>query len=864
MLRVTVASLLARRLRLILTATTIVIGVAFVAGTFILTDSLQGALGPPAAVAAEVIVQPAGAGGGKSTGPARSATLAASLVARIRAVPGVSAAEGLVTAAKVMLIGKDGRPIRHRRAVSELRSFPASQALAAQYTLRSGRPPRRPGDAVLDAATARQLGYRVGDRIGLVTPHGVQTLTITGITGFGGTDSPAAEQVASFDTPTVVLVRAATAQRLAGQPGRFTEIDVRAAAGVPAAALRDRIARLLPPGLAAITGQQAAAQQDAATAIYVGRLRTDLLAFCAMALLVAAFVIANTFSILAAQLSREHALLRVLGASRGQLLRSVLAEAAAVGLAASAAGVGFGILAAIGLRGIISLLGGTLPAGGLAVAPRTAAVALAAGVSVTVASALRPARLAARVAPVRALREPQPGAPRRSLGRLAAALAALCLAAVLVAAGLLSLTSQSTVLVGAGALAGIAALVIAGPLIAGPLAHVLTAPMARDRPMLGRRGVTARLARDNTTANLRRTAATAATLIIGLAVAATALVIAASARASVRDAIGSGSRADLYLDGDITPGLTRSVAARPGVLAVMRVSDPLVAVAGTRARVAGLDPASAPALMNLGVRGGTITALHGDGLVVSASEAARHGWTTGSHVAVNFGQGPPRSLTVAGIFADKRFLGDDYLISITTLFRYMPDQRNVGILLLVRAVPGTGPLTLRAAIAPLLRASPAVTMQTAAQYEQARAADLGDLGHILGLLTALVALTDLIAALGIANALALSLTERTHELGVMRALGLTRHQLAAMIRIESVITCLLGALPGAALGVGAGAALAATLTRGQTGVATISVPLGPLAIVLTLTCLAGLLAAALPARHAARLPIPRAISEQAA
>jgi putative ABC transport system permease protein len=860
MLRVTLASLLARRLRLILTATTIAIGVAFVAGTFILTDSLQRALGIPA-VAAQVVVQPAGAGGGKDSGPATSAALPASLVARIRAVPGVSAAEGLVTAEKVTIIGKDGRQITHRRAPNELRSFPASQALAAQYTLRSGRPPRRPGDAVLDAATARQLGYRIGDSIGVETPYGVQTLTVTGITGFGGADSPPAEQVASFDTPTVVLVSPATAQRLAGLPGRFTEIDARVAAGVTAATIGDRLAKMLPPGLQAITGQQAAAQQDAATAIYLGRLRTDLLAFCAMALLVAAFVIANTFSILTAQLSREHALLRVLGASRGQLLRSVLAEAAAVGLAASAAGVGLGILAAFGLRGIIALLGGILPAGGLAVAPRTAMVALAVGVSVTVVSALRPAALAARVAPIRALREPQPGAPRRSAGRLVAALATLCLAAVLVAAGLAAQTSQSTALIGAGALAGIAALVTAGPLFAGPLAHVITAPIARRQGAAGLHGVTARLAADNTTGNLRRTAATAATLVIGLAVAGAVIVIAASARASVRDSIGGSSRADLYLQGDITPALMRAVAARPGVLALMRVTDPLVEVAGTRTRVAGLDPASSAALVDFGVRSGSITALHGGGLLVSASEAGRHGWTIGSHVTVDFGQRSPRSLTVAGIFTDRRFLGDDYLMPITTLFRDMPDQRNVGILLLVRGVRGTSPRTLVTSIAPLLRAAPAITLQTAAQYEQARAADLGDLGHILGLFTALVALTDLIAALGIANALALSLTERTRELGVMRALGLTRGQLAAMIRIESVITCLLGALPGLALGIGAGAALAATLTRDQTGVATIGVPIGQLAIVLALTCLAGLLAAALPARHAASLPVLRAISE---
>jgi len=861
MLRVTFAGLLARRLRLILTATTIAIGVAFVAGTLILTDSLQRAISVPVstASAAQVVVQPAGTGGGKGGAPAGPA-LPAGLLGRIRAIPAVAAAEGLVTATKVTLIGKDGHPITHARAINEIRSYPTAPALAAQYTITSGRPPQRPGEAVLDAATTRRLGYRIGDPIGVGTLHGIRTLTVTGITGFGGAASPADEQTASFDAPTVLLVQTATAQQLAGLPGRFTQIDAQATRGVPAATLRDRLARMLPPGSEAVTGQQAAAQQAATAAAYLGSLRADLLAFCAIALLVAAFVIANTFSILAAQLGREHALLRVLGASRGQLLRSVLAEGTCVGLVASAIGTGSGILAAFGLRGLITLLGGTLPAGGLAIAPRTVAVALAAGTGVTAISALRPARRAARVAPLRALREALPAGPGRSRARLAAGLTGMSLAAVLVITGLLAHTSLDTALIGAGALAGLAAVVAAGPLIAGPLAHVITAPLARNPSWPVRNATTVRLARDMTTRNPRRTAATAATLVIGLAVAASVSIIAASARASVQDAINSTSRAGLYLTGDISPGITRAIAARPGVLAVMRLDDPLVQVSGTQARVAGIDPAGAPLLLNFRVRSGTLAALHGNELFVSTSQAGHHGWTTGSRVTIDFGQGP-RTLAVTGTFADKRFLGDDYLIPITTLFRDMPDQQGHAGTLLVRAVPGTRSPTLKAAVTPLLLAYPGITAQTPAAYQNTRAADLGDLSHILGLLTALVALTGLIATLGIASTLTLSLTERTRELGLMRALGLTRHQLAAMIRTESVITGLLGALPGTALGIGTGTALAATLTRDQTGVPTVQIPPGQLGAILALTCLVGLLAAVLPARRAARIPVLEAISD---
>src|SRR5262245_9046525 len=248
MLWVTVASLLAHRLRLILTAVAIAIGAALVAGTFILTDSLQGALGATGSAASptRVVVQPAGADGGK--GAHASASLPASLVARIRTAPEVASAEGVVTASKVVLIGKDGRPITHARAVNELQSYPTIGVLAAQYTIQSGHPPRRPGQAMLDAATARSLGYRTGDRIGVSTAAGIRTLTVVGITGFGGADSPADAQVASFDTPTVLVVQTATAQQLTGLSGRFTEIDALAAASVPAATLRTLLTPLLPPG----------------------------------------------------------------------------------------------------------------------------------------------------------------------------------------------------------------------------------------------------------------------------------------------------------------------------------------------------------------------------------------------------------------------------------------------------------------------------------------------------------------------------------------------------------------------------------------------------------------------------------------
>ncbi|MGH3418786.1 MAG: ABC transporter permease, partial [Streptosporangiaceae bacterium] len=301
-------------------------------------------------------------------------------------------------------------------------------------------------------------------------------------------------------------------------------------------------------------------------------------------------------------------------------------------------------------------------------------------------------------------------------------------------------------------------------------------------------------------------------------------------------------------------GLAATVAARPGVLATMRADDPLVRVAGAQGRVAGIDPGAAASLLDVGVRTGSLATLRGDTVFVSTQQAAGHGWRAGSAVAIDFGSGP-RTFLVAGTFADKRFLGDDYLVPITTLFGEMPDQQSQADLLLIKTDPGTSPGSVLAGLRPVLARYPDSTLLTAAQERDARAADLGDLSHVLGLFAAAVALTEILAALGIANAMTLAVAERTAELAVMRALGLTRRQLAAMIRTESAITCLLGAVPGAAVGAAAAAAVAATLTRAQTGAVTIGFSLAQVLAAVAVTCLAALLAGILPARQAGHVTV---------
>jgi putative ABC transport system permease protein len=396
MLEATVQGLLARRGRLALTAVAVLTGVALVTGTLMLTDAVGRSvrrLTAGARAGVDVVVDNADDAG---AGPPRA--IRPDLVAAVAATPGVAAVSPVVVGEKATMVGRDGRPIRHRRASNLVLSWPADPALAAGYTLRQGRPPAGDGEAVLDAATARAGGWRLGDPLGIVGADGARhRFRVVGVTGFAGAPSPAAE-LATFDTPTVAVLATATARRLLGRGDTVDELWVRAAPGVGPDTLRDRIAGLLPAGrLEAVTAATLASRQAGELRGYLDGLRATLLAFAAVALLVGSFIIWNTFSVLVAGRTRELALLRLLGATRGQVLGSVLLEAALVGLAAAAAGVAAGVGAAVGLEALLHGLGDTLPPSAPVLAPRTVLAGLAVGVLVTMAAAAAPARRAARL-----------------------------------------------------------------------------------------------------------------------------------------------------------------------------------------------------------------------------------------------------------------------------------------------------------------------------------------------------------------------------------------------------------------------------------------------------------------------------------
>jgi putative ABC transport system permease protein len=848
LLKVTLKGLLAHRARLLLTTVAVTIGVALVAGTLILTDAVARSVRSSTAGAhagVDVVVDDAD---DASLGPPQA--IGPDTVGAIRATPGVAAAAGVVLGEKLEMVGRDGQPIRHRRAVNLVTSWPDDPLLAAGYTLRQGHPPWSGDQVVLDAATAVSGNWRLGDTLGIVgADGGLHRFRVVGVTGFAGRDSPASE-LDSFEAPTVAVLQRAAAQRLLGRGEEVDEVDLRAAPGVGADELRDRVAAVLPPGrLEAVTAAASAARQADEVRGYVDGLRAVLLVFAAVALLVGGFIIWNTFTVLVGSRTRQIALLRLLGATRRQVLGWVLAEAAVVGLVAAVGGIAAGAGAAVGLRALLRGLGDELPPAGLVLAPRTVLLSLGVGALVTMAAALAPARRASRVTPLRAIREASLSvttAASRTRALVGLAMAAVGGAAV--AAGL-ALHAGSLAPAGLGALALLAGLVLLGPVLAPLLGRAVGLPVTRLA------GLVARLARDNVVRAPRRSAATMGALAVGLTLAAGTGVLAASATRSVDAGVQAASNADLYLEGGLPLTASSRLAVLPEVAAVLPLDTAHVRLGGARVGVEGVDPRAADRMLNLGMRSGSARALDrpGGGVLVSARVASDHGWRLGSIVPVGFSEvGVTRPLPLVGVFGADRLFGSDVILSIDTMERYFPQSRGVADQVLVRAVPGTSPAALRGAVQQVLAPHPQVTVRDRAAYQRERAGDLGDLGGAVGLLTALVLLAGGIATLGIANTLALAVFERTRELGMLRALGMTARQLAAMVAWESVIIAVSGALLGTTLGAGLGAALASAVTTQQAGTATVVLPAGQLLVDLAVASTAGLVAAAVPARGAAR------------
>lgn len=576
-----------------------------------------------------------------------------------------------------------------------------------------------------------------------------------------------------------------------------------------------------------------------------------LVVLAVTALIVGAFMIANTFAIVVAQRTREFATLRALGASGRQVVASVLTEATVVGAVASTVGVFAGVGAAAGLREIAAAFGIVIPDGPLAVAPGSLLTGGAIGLTVAVVAALAPARRASRVAPVVAMREATAPALPPSRRRPVTGLALLIAGAVLLTTG------AAVAAVGAGGLAVAVATVVLAPTFSGQLASMI------GRAFAGRR-VVARLARLNLRRAGRRTAATSTALAIGVAVVTFMAVVATSAKAGIAGGADEVIRAELIVQsarGEMLGGLSPHVHHRasdvPGIAAASRLRFGHWQHEGTTQALTAIEPDTLPLVADLDMVAGDLSALNDGGIVLAPNVAARHGVSVGDHLTMTFSKGGDQQLDVVGIFEadDAWAVSTGYLISLDTYAQLFTE--NVDATVFLKLADGVDAAEVEAQLARTLEEFP-----TAAIYDRAEAtaARTRMLDSMLGLVTVLLLLAVLIALLGITNALAVSIVERTRELGMLRAVGMTRRQVAGMVRTEAALTAAVGALTGTALGM----VMAAATVRALAGTAAVpfTVPAPQLTAYLAVATLGGLVAGLLPGRRAARMDVLGAITAQ--
>jgi putative ABC transport system permease protein len=842
----TIKGLLSHKLRLALTALAIVLGVSFVSGTYVLTDTMNATftqLFKDTTKGTDVVVQTRATFSGADMGDVRD-PVPASLLQQVKAVDGVKAAEGNVSGF-AQFLGKNGKAVTTGGAPTLGVSASESPELSSAFQLRGGRVPHGPNEVAVDARTASKQGFKVGDQVKVLSQGPALPYTVSGIVGFGSADNLAGATLAVFDLK--------TAQQVLGSEGRFNEIDVVAQPGVTPDQLRERVAAAVPSKFESITGADQAQRSAEQVQQGLGFFSTALLAFAGVALFVGAFLIFNTFSIIVAQRGRELALLRCLGASRRQVLGSVILESGLVGLVASAIGLGLGVVIALGLRAVLGAVGIDLPTTGTRFELRTVVVSMVVGVVVTLVSSFMPALRATRVPPVAAMR-PEAATPRtRSIRRRSIVGSLVTLIGIgLLALGLFRDVGNRIANVGAGAAVIFLGVAILSPLIARPLASLIGWPFARAFRLPGN------LARQNAMRNPRRTAATASALMIGLALVTFSGIFVASAKASVDNVLDKTVTADCIMTTQNFQGFSPDVAKRlrglPEIQSITAMRAGGWKLNGQSLTLSAVDPSAYDSMVRTETTAGSMVDLQDGGLAVSEDVAKQHGWKVGTIVPMEFPSDGVQRIPLKAIYKDNQLNGG-YLLSLADYQKGYSTQFDT--MVIAKASQGVSAATARGAIDKVAAAFPNVQVQDMTQYKQRTAKQLDQL---LNLVRSLLAFAIVIALFGIVNTLALSVLERVRELGLLRAVGATRRQVRSMIRWEAVIIAVLGAILGMLVGVFFGWAMVRALA--SKGFGELTVPAGQLVAYVVLAGVAGVLAAILPGRRAARVDMLRAIATE--
>jgi putative ABC transport system permease protein len=838
--------LLTRKLRSVLTGFAVVIGVAFVVGTLVFTDTIDASFknlfertqkGVDVSVEAHQAVK---------ADFSQPPTMPAGTLAKVESVPGVEKVDPGVSSDGTLLDRK-GKPIVANGPPTLIVSTSTDKTFEVLDYVEGGAP-KTADEVAIDRGTAKKYDWKPGDKVTVTSNAPAKQYTISGVATVGGKDNLAGARLVAMTLP--------EAQRMTGHDG-YDSISISTGGNSPET-VKKAVAAELGRDFNVRTGKEAAEQQAQDLSDALGFLRTALLVFAAVALLVGGFLIFNTFTVTVAQRTKEFALLRVLGASRRQVLRSVLVETFVVGVLASVLGVLVGIALAPGLAAMLKAFGIDLGTEGLVIAPATIVIGLVVGIVATMVSGFVPARRATRVEPVTAMRDavtPGVGALRRrrivgSVGLMGLGLLALFFGLF----GGIDATSAAASLLGLGALLMVFGVAFLAPLLVRPLARVLGAPLAGS--------LTGKLARENAIRQPQRTAVTAAALMVGLALVVLVTVFAAGIRASVNKTIDDQVTAALIIQNQdgfspIPQQAADAVAQVQGVKDVSPVRFSTGVYDGSNTAITGVDPATIGSVVKLKWDRGDPASLSGltdEQALVDANWAKSHDKAVGGKLSFLTPLGKTQTYTISGTFKNQAGLTSNIILTANTLAQSW-DSKNLAFVA-AAGDPGADPKTLAKEADAALRTFPQTDALTIDEFKDKQAQAVNQL---LGLVFALLALSVIVALLGIVNTLALSVHERTRELGMLRAVGMSRRQVRRMVRIESVITAGIGAILGTVLGI----VFSLIVSRPLADEGFVFVlPVPTLIVFFILAGIAGVVAAIPPARRASKVDVLRAVTTE--
>jgi putative ABC transport system permease protein len=845
MWRATFKGMLAHRWRLLRTALAVALGVGFVAGTFVLTDTVKqkmDAIVDEGGQQVDVVVRSVSEFS-ELTSTANAEPVPQALLAPIQRTEGVEGARGTVWG-YAQMIDKTGEPIQPMGPPTLGGVWDPND-----FRLVSGQPPTGLADAAVDNSTADAYGFAVGDEIQVLTQTGSERFRVAGIF----------EMPPAYVGATIIAFTMSTAQRIMDREGTFDSIVARAEPGISETELRDRIGSILPPTYEAVTQTQV--NEDAKESLnqIVGFIQSALLVFALVALFVGAFIIFNTFSILVAQRTREIGLLRAVGASRSQVVVSVLTEALVVGFIASLAGLALGLVLALGMIELLKAFGTEESLAGTTLRFTTKAVvwSLASGVIVTVVSALAPARRATQVPPVVALGGSIPRRRGSLIVRVVVGGGVAILGIAGVLAGLAGAVAHPLLALGIGALLVFIGVAMLSALVARPLAAIIGRPFASL-------GEPAHLGRQNAMRNPRRTASTAAALMIGVGLVGFVTITASSLKASTTKLIQEGMQADYILQptgmammgsGGVSPAVADNLRGQPAIGIVSEVRDGLFGLDGAAKGLIAVDPTTLPEVATLNpVTTTGIDSLTSTGVLVRERVARAEGWKIGDVLAMQYQSIGERLTSIQGFF-DWGGTQVDYMIDLSAYEGAFAQQLDSTIF--VKGAPSASSGAVKTAVDRAIAEYPNVNAMDKDSFTRAQAKQIDGM---LVFIQALLGLSIVIALLGIANTLGMSIYERTRELGLLRAVGMSRRQLKSMVRWEAVIIGVIGAIFGLAVGIFFGWALVGAMH--EQGVTEFDLPVVRLLLYVALAAVAGVIAALGPARRASKLDILGAIATE--